>query len=73
MQTQEQEEARQRLKRERSSSETLVGDDEDFGDGYQHSDADLIELRAVDLRAARKAKRVRQLPTPETEVIELDD
>jgi hypothetical protein len=73
MQSQEQEEARQRLKRERSSSETLVGDDEDVGDGYQHSDADLIELRAVDLRAARKAKRVRQLPTPETEVIELDD
>jgi hypothetical protein len=72
---QEREDTRQHLKRERSSSETLVGDDDDVGDRYQHSDPDpeLVELRTVDLRAERKAKRVRQLPTPETEVIELDD
>jgi hypothetical protein len=73
MQQQEQEDTRQRLKRERSSSQTLIGDDNDVGDRYQHSDAELVELRAVDLRAARKARHVRQLPTPETEVIELDD
>ncbi|KAH7084824.1 hypothetical protein BKA63DRAFT_573833 [Paraphoma chrysanthemicola] len=68
----EQEETRLRMKRERSESVTVVGDDEDVGDGLSHSDPDLIEMRWVDLRAQRKAKRVRQLPTPETEVIELD-
>jgi hypothetical protein len=52
-----------------------MGDDDDIGNGYHHSDPDpdFVELRAVDLRAERKAKRVRQLPTPQTEVIELDD
>ncbi|KAH3970147.1 hypothetical protein HBI25_050640 [Parastagonospora nodorum] len=71
----ERDDTRLRMKRERSSSETLVGDSDDIGDRHQHSDPDpdLLELRAVDLRAERKAKRVRQLPTPETEVIELDD
>jgi hypothetical protein len=57
----EQEESRLRTKRERSS-ETIVGD----------SHPDFVELRSVDLRAMRMAKRVKQLPTPDAEVIELD-
>ena len=49
-----------------------MGDEDDIGDRYEHSDPDLIEMRWVDLREQRKKTRVRQLPTPETEVIELD-
>ena len=55
------------MKRERSSSETIVGDGDDI------ADADFVEMRCVDLRAERRAKRVRQLPTPESDVIELDE
>lgn len=60
------------MKRERSGSVTVVGDEGDVGDALTQEDADLIEMRWVDLRAERKAKRVRQLPTPGMEVIELD-
>ena len=35
-------------------------------------DDDFIEIRSVDLRRKRKQQRVRQIPTDETEVIELD-
>jgi hypothetical protein len=63
----EQEETRIRMKRERSS-ETIVGDGDDAGDSHP----DFVELRSVDLRAMRRAKRVKQLPTPDAEVIELD-
>ncbi|KAF2833541.1 hypothetical protein CC86DRAFT_415385 [Ophiobolus disseminans] len=68
----EQEENRIRTKRERSDSVTVVGDEDDIGDRYQHSDPDLLEMRWVDLREQRNKLRVRQLPTAETEVIELD-
>jgi len=61
------------MKRERSDSATVVGDDDDIGDRSLRSDPDLIEGRWVDLRAERKKMRVRQLPTPDSEVIELDD
>jgi hypothetical protein len=51
---------------------TVVGDDDDVGDRTLHTDPDLVEIGWRTLREERKAKRVRQLPTPETEVIELD-
>ena len=51
---------------------TVVGDDDDVGDRALHTDPDLVEIGWRNLREERKAKRVRQLPTPETEVIELD-
>jgi hypothetical protein len=63
------------LKRERSSSETVVGDDYDVGDRCPPaapSDPDLIEMRWVDLRAKRMAMRVRKLPGAEDMVIEID-
>jgi hypothetical protein len=63
----EQEESRLRMKRERSS-ETIVGAGDDVGDSHP----DFVELRSVDLRATRRTKRVKQLPTPDAEVIELD-
>jgi hypothetical protein len=68
----EQEDARIHMKRERSS-DTLVGDDHDVGNGHRRSAPDFVEVRSVDLRAQRRAKRVRQLPTPESEVIVLND
>ncbi|KAF1921827.1 hypothetical protein BDU57DRAFT_563962 [Ampelomyces quisqualis] len=64
--------ARAHMKRE-SSSETIGGNEDDTGDRRNSSDPDLVELRCVDLRATRKVKRVRQLPTPESEVIVIDD
>ena len=69
---QDQEEARLRTKRERSESITVVGNEDDIGDRSQPNDPDLIEMRWVDLREQRKRQRVRQLPTLETEVIEID-
>jgi hypothetical protein len=71
-QCKEREDNRLRIKRERSSSATLVGDAEDVGDGGQCRDVDFVELRSVDLRAQRRAKRVRQVPMKGAEVIELD-
>jgi hypothetical protein len=68
-QCKEQDDTRLKMKRERSSSETLVGDGEDVGD----RDPDFVELSCVDLRKERKAKRVRQVPTSEAEVIVLDE
>jgi hypothetical protein len=53
------------LKRELSSSETVGGG--------QQSDPDLVEMGSVDLRAERRAKRVRKTPGLRSEVIELDD
>jgi hypothetical protein len=73
MQTQEQEETRRRVKRQRSSSETVVGDGDDVGERNQADNADFVELRSVDLRLKRRAMSVRQLPTSYTEVIVLDD
>jgi hypothetical protein len=60
------------MKRERSSSETVIGEDDDVGGRYPPGDSDLIEMRWVDLREKRKAIRVRKLPSPEEEVIEID-
>jgi hypothetical protein len=68
----EQEEARLRVKRERSS-DTLFDDDDDANNVRRGNDPDFIELRSVDLRARRRAKRVKQLPKPGSEVIEMDD
>jgi hypothetical protein len=73
MQTQEQEETRRRVKRQRSSSETVVGDGDDVGERNQADNADFVELRSVDLRSKRRAMSVRQLPTCDSEVIVLDD
>jgi hypothetical protein len=73
MQTQEQEETRRRVKRQRSSSETVVGDGDDVGERNQADNADFVELRSVDLRSKRRAMSVRQLPTSDSEVIVLDD
>jgi hypothetical protein len=53
--------------RERSSSVTIAGDENVIGD------PDLVVVVSVDLRASRRAKRVRQLPTPESEIIVIDD
>jgi hypothetical protein len=63
----EQEETRIRMKRERSS-ETILGNGNDVGDSHP----DFVEVGSVDLRAMRRAKRMKQLPTPGAEVIELD-
>lgn len=52
---------------------TVVGDEDDVGDRNLPNDPDLIIEKWIDLRAQRKKMRVRQLPTPETEVVELDD
>jgi len=63
------------LKRERSCSETVVGDDDDVDNPCPPTapnDPDLIEMRWVDLRAKRMAARVRKLPGAEDMVIELD-
>ena len=64
----------QRIKRERSESVNVVGDDEIFGDGSTATgsdslDDDLVVLRAVNLRAQQCKRRK---PTDEDEVILLD-
>jgi hypothetical protein len=51
------------MKRERSETETLAGDEQDV---------DFVELWSVDLRAERRAERVRQVPRAGEEVIVLD-
>lgn len=61
------------MKRERSSSETIAIDEDAVGGRQDGNDPDLIEVGSVDLRAIRRAKRARQLPTPETQVIVIDD
>lgn len=68
------EEERQRLKRERSESTTVVGDEEVIGEdctpAIGSDDADDVEmLRWIDLR---KQRRKRRKPTEEDEVIVLD-
>ncbi|KAJ4294599.1 hypothetical protein N0V90_008290 [Kalmusia sp. IMI 367209] len=72
-----QEVIRRRLKRERSESATVIGDDEFLGDsntaidinGSNHNDEDLVIIGAVDLR---KERRKRRKPTQQDEIIELD-
>jgi len=59
------------MKRERSGSATVVGND-DIGDDGGSDNSDVVETGAVDLRAKRRKTRVRQLPGNEDEVIELD-
>ncbi|KAL5120469.1 hypothetical protein ACEQ8H_001487 [Pleosporales sp. CAS-2024a] len=56
------------------SSETTIGNDNKVAGGVQRQDPDptFIKSRSNELRAERKRKRARQLPTPEIEVIELD-
>ncbi|KAL1797329.1 hypothetical protein ACET3X_003935 [Alternaria dauci] len=68
----EQEETRVRMKRELSDTSTVAGEDHEFGSRSGICDDDFIELRSVDLRKKRKQQRVRQIPTDETKVIELD-
>jgi hypothetical protein len=60
------------MKRERSDSETIVGDDDDIGERSGGNDPDFIELHAVDLRKKRKLALTRQLPSEGDEVIVLD-
>jgi hypothetical protein len=60
------------MKRERSDSATVVGDDDDIGDRSGDCGPDFIEMHSVDLRKKRKLPRQRQMPTEDSEVIELD-
>jgi hypothetical protein len=60
------------MKRERSDSLTVIGDDDDIGDRSDRADPDFIEMHSVDLRKKRKLERMRQVPSDENEVIELD-
>lgn len=55
------------MKRERSESVTVVGDE------YDVCDPDCVAVQWTDLRAERRAKRVRQVPGDGSEVIVLDD
>ena len=57
------------MKRERSSSVTVVGDDDDVGNRI---DPDFIEIHSVDLRKKRKLQRMRQVPNEDSVVFELD-
>jgi hypothetical protein len=59
------------MKRELSDTSTVAGDDNNVGSrgGY---DNDFIEIGSIDLRKKRRLQRVRQMPSDETEVIELD-
>jgi hypothetical protein len=60
------------MKRELSDTSTVGGNDHGpTGLSATYVD-DFIEIRSVDLRRKRKQQRVRQIPTDETEVIELD-
>ncbi|RYN76430.1 hypothetical protein AA0117_g5479 [Alternaria alternata] len=68
----EQEETRVRMKRELSDTSTIEGNDHGSSGLSATCDDDFIEIRSVDLRRKRKQQRVRQIPTDETEVIELD-
>ncbi|CAN9270990.1 unnamed protein product [Alternaria alternata] len=68
----EQEETRVRMKRELSDTSTVGGNDHGSSGLSATCDDDFIEIRSVDLRRKRKQQRVRQIPTDETEVIELD-
>jgi hypothetical protein len=68
---QDQEETRVRMKRELSDTSTVAGDDNNIG-SRGDCDNDFIELGSVDLRKKRRLQRVRQMPSDETEVIELD-
>lgn len=61
------------MKRERSTSATVVGDEYDVGDQYLNNGPDVIEMRWVDLRKQRKENRVRQLPAPDAEIIEIEE
>ncbi|OWY48808.1 hypothetical protein AALT_g8180 [Alternaria alternata] len=67
-----QEETRVRMKRELSDTSTVGGNDHGSSGLSATCDDDFIEIRSVDLRRKRKQQRVRQVPTDETEVIELD-
>ncbi|RYN23470.1 hypothetical protein AA0112_g9379 [Alternaria arborescens] len=68
----EQEETRIRMKRELSDTSTVGGNDHGSSGLSATCDDEFIEIRSVDLRRKRKQQRVRQIPTDETEVIELD-
>jgi hypothetical protein len=59
------------MKRERSGSARVVGND-DIGDDGRNDNLDVVETGAVDLRAKRRKIRVRRVPGDEDEVIELD-
>jgi hypothetical protein len=73
IQLKRQEEIRQRLKRERSGSVTVVGDDEVVGDGNNSTAHEDIEvLGATDLRKERRKRRKNHKPTQEDEVIVID-
>jgi hypothetical protein len=58
-----------RMKRERSDSLTVVGDENDVGDRI---DPDFVELHSVDLRKKRKLQRMRQVPNENSVIVELD-
>ena len=60
------------MKRELSDTSTVGGNDHGSSGLSATCDDDFIEIRSVDLRRKRKQQRVRQVPTDETEVIELD-
>ncbi|CAN9282483.1 unnamed protein product [Alternaria alternata] len=68
----EQEETRVRMKRELPDTSTVGGNDQGSSGLSVTCDDEFIEIRSVDLRRKRKQQRVRQIPTDETEVIELD-
>jgi predicted transcriptional regulator with HTH domain len=59
------------MKRELSDTSTVAGDDNNVG-SRSEGDNDFIEIGSVDLRKKRRLERVRQMPSDETEVIELD-
>lgn len=64
---QRQEQIHRMIKRERSSSSTVIGYDE--GNRFGNEDNEVVEIGAVDLKRKRLRRR---LPTAEDEVIELD-
>ncbi|CAN9373262.1 unnamed protein product [Alternaria alternata] len=68
----EQEETRVCMKRELPDTSTVGGNDQGSSGLSVTCDDEFIEIRSVDLRRKRKQQRVRQIPTDETEVIELD-
>lgn len=61
-------EEHRRFKRERSSSETIAGDD----DQDQRGELEVEEVGSVDCRAAKRARN-RELLAGGCEIIELDD
>ena len=66
--SQDREQARTRLKRERSSSETVFGDD----DEHPQQELEIVRARKVDRNAAKRA-RTRRLIADGSEVIEIED